>query len=804
MKKPGIETRVTIIAILIVVAVIISGYLVHRSLTQIVSSIQTEASPDFRLIVIKNIALDVLEIENNLEVYSISKSKSDLTNYENVKDRLKGRTILLTGLSTDVNRNPELSDSIKNLVDLKIGILDKIRQINSVKTNSQEQFNELYSQLEKTEVDTLQVEVEVAPQPKKGFFKKIFGKKDTATVRIDTSFVEKTVVDEGIKEDIRQLETDIRQREQRKNRIELRLIEQNIQISARLNQVIAQIEKNERDKLISKKDEADRLAKIIYERLSAFSIIAVLLLFVVLYLFVRYLQRAKTYQRVLTAAKQETERLAAAKEVFIANVSHEMRNPVNSIYGLTEQLLNQASDIKSKQHLSVLLKSAEHLKKVVNDTLDFSKIQAKKLKLERIDFSPENVVKEVIDLFKPDADAKNVKLTCQCPDNLPKALLGDPFRLKQILINTVGNAVKFTEKGSVSLRLEVQEIKKDFYLLHFRIKDTGIGISKENLGLIFEDFVQVASDYKNKSNGTGLGLSIVKKLIEMQDGKIEIESELNKGTQLSFTLPFKPGNPENISHFIPSEIVIPEKIKNLKILGVDDEEFNRYLLKVIFEKWGVNYRDAKNGKEAVKLASEHHFDLILMDVLMPEMNGIEAAGFILENNPNTVIVAVSAVNSEAEIELFNAAGMRNFLLKPFSELELFTKITSVLKIDVEKKSSADFQLTDLERMAGGDNEFLKEMIRIFIRSSQSGISTIRQELNRNNLEAISEAAHKLAAPCKHIGAGDLYDQIKKLEKNAGNRELPENLPVLISDIEHKIERINKSLTLLIDSGKYDT
>lgn len=804
MKKQGIEKRVTIIAILIVVAVIISGYLVHRSLTQIVSSIQTEASPDFRLIVIKNIALDVLEIENNLEVYSISKSKSDIANYENVKDRLKGRVMLLTELSSNKGQNPDLSDSIKNLVEQKLGILDKIKQLNSVRNNPQKQFNELYSQLEKTEIDTVQVKVEVVPAKKKGFFNKIFGKKDTVTIRIDTSFVEKTVVDEEIKEDILLLESDVRQREQQKNRIELRLIEQNIQVSARLNQIITQIEKTERDKLIAKKEEADRLAKIIYERLSVFSIIAVLLLFVVLYLFVRYLQRARNYQRVLTEAKQETERLAAAKEVFIANVSHEMRNPVNSIYGLTEQLFNQASDNKTKQHLSVLLKSAEHLKNVVNDTLDLSKIQAKKLKLESVDFSPENVVKEVLDLFKPEADKKNIKLTCQCRDSLPKALLGDPFRLKQILINTLGNAVKFTEKGSVSLELEAQEFKKDFYLLQFHVKDTGIGISEENLELIFEDFVQVASDYKKKSTGTGLGLSIVRKLIEMQDGKIKIESELNRGTQLSFTLPFKVGNPENISHFIPSEIVIPEKVRNLKILGVDDEEFNRYLLKVIFEKWGVDYREAKNGREAVKLASEQQFDLILMDVLMPEMNGIEAAGLILENNQNALIVAVSAVNSESEIELFNAAGMHYFLLKPFSEQELFSKITSVLKINVDKESGVDFPLNDLESITGGDNEFLKEMIRIFIRSSQSGIKNIRQNQNENNWDAVSEAAHKLAAPCKHIGASDLYVQIKKLEKCAGNRELLESMPELILWIEHKIDEINNSLTSILDSGKYDT
>lgn len=805
MKRPGIETRVTILAILMVVAVVISGFLVYRNLTQIVSSIHNRAIPDFRLIVIKDINLDLLEIENNIQLYNLTKNRSNLKQYEKVNEHLKGRLELLAGLPVEQNEMSYWNDSVKNLIETKLEIWEEIKQIHAVKNDPEEQFEELYSMLEKKEIDTIKVEVAVEPPIKKGFFKKIFGKKDTIETRVDTTFIEKTVQNEEIKEEIEQLEADLKQKEQSKNKRELDLIQQNIQVTGKLNNLIAKIEEWERDNLIHKTEEADLLAEHIYKRLSAFSVMTVVFLFVVLYLFVRYLQRSKIYKRVLTAAKQDAEHLASAKEVFIANVSHEMRTPLNAIYGITEQIIQNKISLKVKEQLGVVLKSAEHLKTVVNDTLDFSKIQAKKLNLEKVDFSPEKVFKEILDLHEPQAAAKKIELICECKNVLPHALLGDPFRLKQILINTIGNAIKFTESGNVAIRVESQAVTKSLFHLHFQIEDTGIGISKENLAFIFEDFVQVESDYTRKFSGTGLGLSIVKKLIELQDGKISIDSELNKGTLVSFHIPYKPGNPENIKEPKKHEITIPDEFRKLKILVVDDEEFNRYLLKIIFDRWGVKFYEAINGKEAVRLALEKDFDLILMDLRMPVLNGVESAKQIVKEKPASNIIAVAAVNGGTEMELCRDVGIQNFLSKPFSELDLFNTIISALKINNKKDDveTDEFELKELEGLTNGDREFMKEMILIFIRSTQSGMQNIKLALEENNWQGISEAAHKMAAPCKHIMAIDLYDKIKKLERFTNNLESIEEVPELIKSIDQKVEKINKSLSQIIESGKFD-
>jgi len=801
MKRSRVETNIMIFALFIVLAVGASGFLIYRSLTEIVNSIHYEVDSDYRLIVIKDISLDLMEVENLIQLYTITKNRSSLKHYREVSKRLTDRTNILIGLSHHHNETTYLNDSVKYYVDAKLDIWKKIRQLNIIEDDPTPQFDTLYSMLEKKEIDTVQVEVQVEP-PKKGFLKRLFSKKDTIETRIDTTFIEKSVESDEIKEEIEQLQTELQEREDRKNRREIQLINQNIEVTGKLNNLIARIEQAERDFLIQKNEEADQLATLIYKRLSTFSIAIVAMLFVVLYLFISYLIRSRKYRKVLTAAKQETERLARAKEVFMANVSHEMRTPVNAIYGLAEQLLEHNSGSENNEKLSVLLKSSKHLKEVVNDMLDFSKIQANKLKLEKVDFSPDSIVKEVLDLHKPDAFKKNIDLSYHKKGELPVALLGDPIRLKQILINIISNAIKFTERGNITLSVEAKKVTSFLYHIHFQVKDTGIGISKENLEHIFDDFVQVETDYTRKFSGTGLGLSIVKKLVELQKGKIQIESEIDQGTVVSFHIPFRLGKPENIKHETKQEVDIPDNFKKLNILVVDDEEFNRFLLKVIFEKWGTGYQEAKNGKEAVKLALENDFDIILMDLRMPDLNGIEASKLIIKEKPDSNIIAVAAISGESELKMCKEAGMMNFLSKPFAESDLLEVITSVVKpYKYNDSVNGEFGLEELERLSNGDEMFMKEMIRIFIRSSQTGMKNIKNAFKENNWLEISEAAHKMAAPSKHLMANDLYDKIKLLETNTGKQRSLDTVPDLIATIEKKVDRINKSLSKLLESDK---
>ena len=271
--------------------------------------------------------------------------------------------------------------------------------------------------------------------------------------------------------------------------------------------------------------------------------VAVALLLLVEFLLFKFFREARERQQVLQNAKSEAEKFALAKEQFASNVSHEIRTPINAIYGMTEQLLQKKMDDEALQQLVILSKSAQYLKNIVNDTLDFTKAQASKLKLRSEHFDPSSVFKEVVGIERSEANAKGIELKFIEEGTKASALIGDPVRLKQILLNLINNSIKFTEEGYVALHTEITKTEED-YCIKIKVEDTGIGISEQDQQTVFDEFVQVENDSSKKQKGTGLGLSIVKKIVELHEGKISISSELNKGTVVLVELRYPEGNPK--------------------------------------------------------------------------------------------------------------------------------------------------------------------------------------------------------------------------------------------------------------------
>lgn len=804
MKEIKVEIQVTILTIIIAAAVVSSGFFVYNSLSRIVDSIHKEARPDLKLLLIKEIASDLTEVENTVRLYSLTGEEAFIQPYSDQNERIQQKLAKLKSFAVPGSDEIRVIDSIRILTTRKLLIWDEIRTLHHKKGNTHHTFSEFYSKIDTAIIqpDTITFKRE----EKKGFFKRLFGKKDTTSQQ--PIIIDKSREKQIIKQEIAGIEQQITNQSRKFQAQEKALLERDIQVTERLGEQIDMLESNEQKRLESKTLEADYMAAQTYRRLAIFTIAAVVLLAIVLILFFRNLQRNRAYQRILKKAKAEAESLAKAKEVFVATVSHEMRTPVNAIYGLTEQLLQKNNSKEVTADLEIVQKSAEHLISLVNDTLDLSRIESQKLKIEQIDFLPGEVFNEVFILHKTIAASKGITLIVDNRTDQNLALKGDMLRLKQILINLVSNALKFTDHGAITLMAEEKETSDGICLLKMEVSDTGIGIPPEDQEKIFDEFVQLDTGSTRKQRGAGLGLAIVKKLINIQGGTITVESIPGKGSRFNIQIPYQKGDAGNIRKKTMSGIIIPGRFRRFRFLLVDDEEFNLHLLKNILNKWGVSFTEAANGQEAVRLASTNEYDLILMDIRMPVMGGFEAARQIVKIHPEAKIIALTATDRNEDIQECLQSGMKGLLQKPFSEADFFNAIIKLLPesdgdMPVQDESLGAINLAELERMADGNDAFFNEMLEIFIHTSENGLASIHDNFQTKNWNVIAETAHRLAAPAKHMMAFTLYETLKTLENEVKVNENESEITRLIDCIEHEIRRINIFLRKKLSVGKLE-
>ena len=788
MKKIKIEFQITLLTIIIAIAVSVSGYLVYQSLSKIVSSFQKGTRPDFKLLLIKDIDADLTKVENTIRLYSLSGDPAFLHPYDKLNQTIHRKLDNLEDYAIPGSAETRKLDSIRLLTNRKLQLWEQIRNLHQNQEKSAIKFEELYAK-----IDTSIIQSDTITFPKKekkGFFKRVFGRQEEehhSPVIIDNS-KEK----EALKKELSQFQERMDSRKKQFQQTEQQLYEHNIVVTKLLRQLISSIEENEQESLLAKTQKADRMAAQTYRRMATFSAAVIILLIIVLILFFRNLKQNRLYQQILSQSKARAEELTRAKELFIATVSHEMRTPINAIFGLSEQLTKRLLANDLRKDLSIIHQSAIHLITLVNDTLDFSKMDADKLTLEQENFSPAEVIDLIRDMHQGTADAKGIALVVN--NNFPPQItaLGDPVRLKQILINLLTNAIKFTEKGSVRLEAYYKkEENSDNFTLLLNIEDSGIGMEKEDREKIFEEFVQLDNDKAQKHRGTGLGLAIVKKLINLHHGKIKVDSSPGKGTLFSLEIPYARGTTEVAVTSSSTSIQIPEWFKMLNLLIVDDEEFNLYLLKNILSKWNVAFEEAANGQQAVEQALQKKFDLILMDLRMPVLDGYHAGQEILASKPEIRIIALTATSQPSEIKKIYAIGFKGFLQKPFSEQALIDLIYSIFPAPPTNNRQQEKQpgsstggpmstaphinLEELRRQMNHDEEFFREMVSLFIKSSKKGQEQIEENLKAQNWIKIAETAHKLAAPVKHMMANELYKHLKELEKEADTGTRPDEI-----------------------------
>lgn len=387
----------------------------------------------------------------------------------------------------------------------------------------------------------------------------------------------------------------------------------------------------------------------------------------------------------LHKAKAQLEESLKVKEQFLANMSHEIRTPMNAIIGFTNLLQKKDLGSESNQYLNAIQTSGENLLVIINDILDFSKLESGKVTFENIRFKLHELINMLVNLMHPKALEKNIKLTSEIDKDIPAILIGDPTRLNQILINLVGNAIKFTNSGEVKIYISTLKKTAKGIELKFSVTDTGIGIPEESLSKIFESFTQAANDTARRFGGTGLGLSITKQLIELQGGKIAVTSKVKQGSKFEFNLNFiQESKTENKNLNVTNDHGNEFPLKNVKILVVEDNSFNQILVEKLLERWQCEVEIADNGIIAIDKIKQHNFDIILMDIQLPEMDGYETTRFIRNEmeSPkcNIPIIAMTAHAFADEIQKCVNEGMNDYISKPFNESTLYDKILHAVEV----------------------------------------------------------------------------------------------------------------------------
>lgn len=519
----------------------------------------------------------------------------------------------------------------------------------------------------------------------------------------------------------------------------------------------------------------------------------------------------KIVENKLKISKEEAEAANEAKSNFIAKMSHEIRTPLNAIIGFTDQLGKTKLTKKQSTYMDVVNNSSQHLLSIVDDILVLSRIESGQVEVDEEPFRIANVIKAVNDVLGLRITEKNLSFEMHCDPSINDVLLGDPSKIRQVLINLIGNAVKFTHKGIVSLRCSTINRTNNKLTLRFEISDSGIGIPANEIKRIFEPFQQVDNSLGRSYFGSGLGLTISNDLVKSMGGSISVKSKPSEGSIFSFALSFKRTKMQ-LPKYEYNTFVLPESpLDHLNILFVDDDPVSRMLGKVILDQYKARCTFVPSGHQAIKKFKPGRFQIILLDINMPGISGVDVTRHIRkveESNkeyPKAKIIAMTANVLQRSVKKYLKAGMDDFILKPFRESDLLEKIVAHSTgkdsqepeiISITKPVSEDYNLDELLRITNDDNDYTLLMLDTFIDNGKNLLGSIRKAKELGDYKSIAEAAHRLLPSVGQLG----FEKATALLKRIDNRYLrkttfrrdPELIQQAMDELELCIDKIRKA------------
>ncbi len=795
-----IAAKVTLVTLAGFLTIYIIHFAIDKAFEKITNNIDELTQPNERLIIVNNLFRNITKLNNVLQEETASGRRILSDSYFEISDtlftQLDSLEVLFKEDTLQLNRlyiikeNLEIQESILNdflKVQYEYGAN---RNIESILTNIKKSPDKSIE----TEIEEeFFTEEEPDEEEKKGLFRRIFRKKEkpedveliVERQRVDSLKTEATYTKEKI-EKIEKSITTFSHRTQHLSSLvqkkQLELLHTNNFLYQEVISIINEVEQEELAQQNAKTTDSFITAGKAIKHLNTVAAIFIGTSLILFILIIIDLSNSNKYRKQLVIATETEKNEAKAKQHFLSNMSHEIRTPLQSIYGYAEQaILSPDKPI----NINAIYKSATHLLDVVNEVLDFSLISSGKINLSNELFSPSEQIKSVIDAMRP--LCKNKIIDCILDDNLPKELnlQGDSFRLRQILFNMIGNAIKFTENGFIKLTTWYDNEE-----LSIEIEDSGIGINKEQLDKLFQEYTQTDPTISNKYGGTGLGLSIVKKIIDIHNGDIEVESEVGKGTKFTVTIPYK--KIENRANDnIQTKI---ENKFNQKVYIADDDKLILELFTTIFNKYNIPHKTYKNGIKLIKDYKKQRAPVIFLDMRMPKISGEEVCKELRKITPNKEELKIYALSAqtfskECREELINN-GYNNLISKPFSESEILEILNSSDTIMQKENNTVSALNLNSFLTLSNDLEEILELFDTIIEETTKDLSNFQKAINDNNIDKTTLILHKLAGRIGQIGEKELAAKLRDKEIETKNSEMiTGNFDSLIEDVSIFVKNI---------------
>lgn len=568
-------------------------------------------------------------------------------------------------------------------------------------------------------------------------------------------------------------------------------------ISKQLRDILTAIDVNERKQYLERLEASNEVINNTADIILIIASVSFLVAILFLFLITKDVSKSQKYRNELEEEKSYTEKLLTTRESLINTVTHDLRSPLNTVIGYSDLLEKTTLDTKQKHYLDHLKKSSDYILHLVNDLLDLSKLEAGKMVIEELPFIPKELIENTITSVIPVNDKKKLKINVFTSLELNNTYLSDPFRIKQILINLLHNAYKFTDCGSITINSYIEEGDLPQKQLIIAITDTGIGINDEQQSRIFNEFSQGDATTEKKYGGFGLGLAITKKIITLLDGDITLKSEVNSGSEFTICIPI-----HDSSLIIPeteSTTKIQTKFSNQKVLIVDDDPSQLALTSEVVSLAGLAYDICNDGVEALKLLLHHKYNLILTDIQMPKMNGFELIENI-KNNETLSKIPVIALSGRTNVspQEYNNAGFTDSLQKPYAPQELINRIARIINVDAmhieatnSSASKKEYSLSDLMLFAQGDTESLNAILDTFYTGTSDNINDLKQILKEKRFNQIKSVAHKMLPMFKQIKAKKIIPILQELEHPKSNNISDEILPTKTKEGIKEVEKLIK-------------